>query len=287
MSSLRTGLRYLRIASRSWRPLVPSNSRRISLEYRRAHIKPYLVFSAIAAASILATADKVYLDVTQPNIGATNPSGTSVPDFPVYRRFNSSSDRYELLGIGIRKVTFIGVEAYVLGLYIPSSAILLLSQLSSSYEENDSLFEALIARTSMAAVIVPVRNTDLAHIRDGFIRSVIARRNQEMKEKKLVSTEEISAYRDKIDAQLKLFKEQMPHQKLKKAEQLVLITNAESKDIVLELEGQELCRWDGDSVKDLSRLIFRSYLVGDKVVCEQARESSIKRIKRSQDLQTS
>ena len=244
-----------------------------------------LALSALIVAACIATTEKVYLDVAQPDPPKTAPSGTSVPDFPVYRSFLSHNGLFELLGIGIRKVTFIGVEAYVLGLYVPRSTISKIYDLPISTDNRDEVFKDIITKSNMAALIVPVRNTDLAHIRDGFIRSAIARRNVEIKELNM-SPQEALAYRDAIDEQLKVFKDRMPHQKLKKAEQLALITNAESKDIILEINGEELCSWDGSCVKDLRRLIFGAYLVGNKVVCEDARKTAFEKIKGKGQIQS-
>ncbi|RPA88356.1 hypothetical protein L873DRAFT_1824613, partial [Choiromyces venosus 120613-1] len=121
------------------------------------------------------------------------PSGTtSVPDFP--KHLEIEGKEHTLVGLGIRTV-------YVVGLYASTSDLPTLSThllqhaapsgatsttvserdslrtLLLSPERNEEIFTALLkdAHISTALRIVPTRNTDFSHLRDGWVRSITAR----------------------------------------------------------------------------------------------------------------
>ncbi|ETN45434.1 uncharacterized protein HMPREF1541_09265 [Cyphellophora europaea CBS 101466] len=124
------------------------------------------------------------------------PAGTVRPnDDPA-----TGSTEYQLLGLGIRTVSFLSIQVYVVGLYIATPDIaklqerlirtidpvattlvpgekdqlrsLLLDPTRSEEVWNTLLREAGI-RTALR--IVPTRNTDFMHMRDGFVRGITAR----------------------------------------------------------------------------------------------------------------
>lgn len=133
-------------------------------------------------------------------------TGTSaVPHFPTTVRLPTSSaasseEEYSLIGLGIRTVSFLRVQVYVLGLYVRNSDLPELQKafvrrvnpLGSSLVpgEKDALRDALLdaergekawnavlteAGVRSAVRIVPVRNTDFNHLRDGWVRGITAR----------------------------------------------------------------------------------------------------------------
>lgn len=125
---------------------------------------------------------------------------------------NLSDDKeeYQLLGLGLRTVTFLSIQVYVLGMYVATKDIPLLQQrllkqaqagpkpdggssLATSLlpSERDDLKRSLLDPTEKgedewndilrhpgiktAFRIVPVRNTDFAHLRDAWVRTATNR----------------------------------------------------------------------------------------------------------------
>ncbi|EER45014.1 conserved hypothetical protein [Histoplasma capsulatum H143] len=124
---------------------------------------------------------------------------------------DSQTEEYTLLGLGIRAVSFLSVQVYVVGLYIASSDITALQQhlvrqavtpvsASAANEsavtatslvpgERDALKQILLdpeqgqeawneilrdTHLRTALRIVPTRNTDFLHLRDGWVRAITA-----------------------------------------------------------------------------------------------------------------
>ncbi|MCJ1315696.1 Altered inheritance of mitochondria protein 18 mitochondrial [Xylographa vitiligo] len=145
------------------------------------------------------------------------PTGTSsVPYFPKTLSLPSSSsasaalpvgtgdadEPYRLVGLGIRTVSFLSIQVYVVGLYIASADVATLQarlvRAAASTEaastlvagEKEALRHALLDPVRSEEVwdgvlkeggirsvlrIVPTRNTDFAHLRDGWVRGITAR----------------------------------------------------------------------------------------------------------------
>ncbi|CAE6458454.1 unnamed protein product [Rhizoctonia solani] len=96
-----------------------------------------------------------------------------------------------LLGLGVRKVSFLGIQVYSVGFYadlskVDSKAL----RLCKSPEE---CIHLLIQTTSCVLRIVPTRATSYTHLRDGFIRTIQARQALGRKEGSLtIEREEAS-----------------------------------------------------------------------------------------------
>ncbi|MCJ1307066.1 Altered inheritance of mitochondria protein 18 mitochondrial [Agyrium rufum] len=124
------------------------------------------------------------------------PYGTALPSA------SANVDEYTLLGHGIRTVSFLRIQVYVVGLYIRTADLSLLQQKFLKHAasspnattlvagEKDVLRQDLLDGAkgekiweevlkeggfSSALRIVPTRSTDLAHLRDGWVRGVTAR----------------------------------------------------------------------------------------------------------------
>lgn len=112
------------------------------------------------------------------------------------------STTFDLIGYGIREVSFLKFQVYALGLYIAEDDLKLVKQIFSSkfiesfYEDiqhattpeehkenlsralNDPCVSNVLIRNLLTsgvrftARICAVRNTDLSHLRDGFIRTI-------------------------------------------------------------------------------------------------------------------
>lgn len=109
---------------------------------------------------------------------------------------------YTLLGLGIRTVSFLSIQVYVVGLYVETSALPRLqaalikqvnpmasalipgekSQLRTSLldsADSSAIWESLLRnpelRANMAFRIVPTRDTNFQHLRDGMVRGITKR----------------------------------------------------------------------------------------------------------------
>jgi hypothetical protein len=143
-------------------------------------------------------------------------TGTSyVPYFPRTIRLPTSTSgpegiqtdaEYTLLGLGIRKVSFLRVQVYVVGLYVKTSTIgTLQNQLINTVnptastliagekedlrqalldpEKSIQIWESILARqgtdgVDMAFRLVPTRGTDFSHLRDGLMNAIKARTDE-------------------------------------------------------------------------------------------------------------
>lgn len=98
-------------------------------------------------------------------------------------------DDFELLGYGVRSVTFLSFKVYGIGVYISrtgkdkarkillqraKSSDDLLKQLLDPDSSRDIIEALEDAGVKFTARIVPVRNTDFNHLKDGLIKSILA-----------------------------------------------------------------------------------------------------------------
>jgi len=115
-------------------------------------------------------------------------------------------EEYTLLGLGIRTVSFLSIQVYVLGLYIrttdlpalQSAFVKHINSIGTSLipSEKAALKQQLLdpgnslkiwdrilreAKVRSAVRIVPTRNTDFAHLRDGWVRGITGRAQETVK----------------------------------------------------------------------------------------------------------
>ncbi|KAJ4361883.1 Altered inheritance of mitochondria protein 18 mitochondrial [Neocucurbitaria cava] len=143
-------------------------------------------------------------------------TGTSyVPYFPRTIRLPTdtsgpeqitSDAEYTLLGLGIRKVSFLRVQVYVVGLYVktadlstlqnhlintvnPTASALIpgekedLRQSLLDSEKSSKIWEAILSKEGPVAVdmafrVVPCRGTDFKHLQDGWMRGIASRTDE-------------------------------------------------------------------------------------------------------------
>jgi hypothetical protein len=143
-------------------------------------------------------------------------TGTSyVPYFPRTISLPTSSSgpenvpteaEYTLLGLGIRKVSFLRVQVYVVGLYVKTSSLGVLQNhlintvnpIASALipgekdelrnqlldpERSSQIWEDILAQDGAQAVdmawrVVPVRGTDFKHLQDGWMRGITSRTDE-------------------------------------------------------------------------------------------------------------
>jgi len=134
------------------------------------------------------------------------PSPHSKPSGALPAASESAEDEYTLLGLGIRSVSFLSIQVYVLGLYIRTADLPALQAAFVHHvnptgstlipHEKDALREQLLsgdgslevwdtilrtAKVRSAVRIVPTRSTDFAHLRDGWVRGITARTQEASK----------------------------------------------------------------------------------------------------------
>lgn len=139
------------------------------------------------------------------------PTGTStIPTFPRVLEFADAERagegvaEYQLLGVGLRTVTFLGVEVYVVGLYVATDDIAALQQAliaqiatgASSLvkgereelrrklydqEEGVRIWSEVLERAGVRTLvrIVPCKNTDFKHLRDAWVRTLTNKAGQD------------------------------------------------------------------------------------------------------------
>lgn len=138
---------------------------------------------------------------------------SSVPVFPKTIRLPTADGdagaskaekdtEYTLLGLGIRTVSFLNIQVYVVGLYVETSALPRLQaalikeinpiasalipgekdQLRKSLvdpADSNAIWDSLLRnpqlRVNMTFRIVPTRDTNFAHLRDGLVRGITKR----------------------------------------------------------------------------------------------------------------
>lgn len=234
------------------------------------------------------------------------PTGTStIPTFPKTIHLSSMSDspasdeqEYQLIGLGIRTVSFLSIQVYVVGLYIAVSDIATLQERLMRVldpvattlvpRERSKLKEILLdpvkgeevwntilkdGNLRTAIRIVPTRNTDLQHLRDGFVRGITARTRH------LDSIKAESFSDDAFGAAVAQFKAVWgggARKNVPKGEILLMTRDAkgalaawveDKKDVSVRLGVVEDER--------LSRLIWLGYLGGKTVSSEGARQSVV------------
>lgn len=113
--------------------------------------------------------------------------------FPLYMRTPASlaSDepqpRLRLVGLGVRTVSFLRVRVYVAALYMDESAL----HFDSSAETIEQHMKHLLDQGTPAVIrIVPVRNTDFNHLRDGFIRALQNRLKKAIRQSQIDASHE-------------------------------------------------------------------------------------------------
>lgn len=204
---------------------------------------------------------------------------------------------YTLVGLGMRSVTFIGIQVYLVGWYVATQDIAKLQhylvkkinplattlipsekdelrQRLLDPKEGEALWSELIQDAACRSVfrVSPVRDTDFHHLRDGFIRSITGRASLDKQ-----------AYGDAAFGEaVKEFKALFNRGKVPKQREMLLVRDAKGKLSVTytsdtAVAGEPSARHLLGHVADerLSRLLWLNYLAGNKVASEPARQNII------------
>lgn len=237
-------------------------------------------------------------------------TGTStVPEFPRVVEFSdedvearadelgpaqsySGTVEYQLLGLGIRTVSFLGIEVYVVGLYVATDDIArlqeaLIRKISSvgstlvagekdalkskllDPQEGEKVWGELLKDTHIRSLIriVPTRNTDFHHLRDGWVRQITARAQNPIHKEEFQD--------ESFGAAMQQFKALFNRGSVPKQKELLLIRDREGKLAVWYDDGKSAQRLGEVKDERLSRAVWLNYLAGKTVASEGARQSVV------------
>ncbi|KAF4831774.1 Altered inheritance of mitochondria protein 18 [Colletotrichum siamense] len=219
-----------------------------------------------------------------PEAAAQAPIAASVQD--------SDGVEYTLVGLGIRTVSFLSIQVYMVGYYVatqdvaklqhyltkkinPIATTLVPSERDTLKEklldpaEGEETWTALLQEVGCRSAfrIVPVRDTDFPHLRDGFVRAITHR-----------SAADKEAYGDEAFGEaMRDFKRLFSRGKVPKSKELLLCRDEKGALEVIYDDGRSFGRQSCGKVQDerVSRLLWLNWLAGKKVASEPARTSII------------
>lgn len=234
-------------------------------------------------------------------------TGTStIPHFPKTIHLPSTSNNkddteYTLLGLGIRTVSFLSIQVYVVGFYIQTSSLSTLQsklikrvnplasslvstekqELRSLLLDGDSsygLWDEILSDKDLdlktAFRVVPTRNTDFGHLRDGFVRGITAR-TQVAKAKGNSPFEDES-----FGAAMKDFKALMQGKGSAPTGSVLVLTRDGDGSLGLIYQDKKGKVENFGTLKDdrIARLLWLVYLGGKNVSSEAARQGVVEGI---------
>ena len=249
---------------------------------------------------------------------STVPSFPRTIDLPAYTSPLSASEplstelsmgntktEYTLVGLGLRTVTFVGIQVYVVGYYVATSDIAALqSALVKKVDpiattlvpgerdqlrtrlldpiEGEEIWDELLARGIPARSVfrvVPVRDTDFHHLRDGFVRAIQA---------KVAGSSGQAGADESFGEAMREFRGIFNRGSVPKRKELLLVRDEKGKLSIAYDDGGKGAKKDRKPsgrqligiVEDerVSRALWLNYLAGKKVASEPARKSIIEGI---------
>ncbi|KAI0095965.1 chalcone isomerase, partial [Daldinia grandis] len=201
---------------------------------------------------------------------------------------------YTLVGLGVRTVSFLGIQVYMVGYYIATQDIAALqSRLVKEINpiattlvsnEKDELRKALLdpergeklwndilqdVRPRSLFRVVPVRDTDFHHLRDGFVRAISARSQGNSRD-----------FGDESFGEaMKDFRGLFNRGKVPKGREMLLVRDTAGQLTITFDDGKAGMGTIGRvSDERVSRLLWLNYLAGSKVASEPARKNIVEGI---------
>ncbi|SNX83818.1 uncharacterized protein MEPE_02526 [Melanopsichium pennsylvanicum] len=194
-------------------------------DQRRLNLLAAVIIAGFVSAYALSSSDSLKLDAPPPFSAAASsltsitadPSKEIVVDtdtqlsFPAYlptpASFSTTQPppRFKLIGLGVRTVSFLRVKVYVAALYIDEAKLnARLTQSSNPDATPEQVIKELLDHGTSAVIrIVPVRNTDFNHLRDGFIRALQNRLKKAIKQPKISTDSPLEAQFQKSIGEIK------------------------------------------------------------------------------------
>ncbi|KAI4599521.1 Altered inheritance of mitochondria protein 18 mitochondrial [Pestalotiopsis sp. 9143b] len=208
--------------------------------------------------------------------------------------------QYTLVGLGTRTVTFLGFEVYVVGYYIATSDVAAIqarlikdiNPIATTLvpSERDELRRRLLdpvegeklwldilkeVKPRSAMRIIPVRNTDFPHLRDGFVRAITAKSQANKQE-----------YNDEaFGAAMTEFRGMFNRGKLPAKGELIMVRDERGALTIMYDDGkQQKQKTENEKVlgtigrvldERVSRALWLNYLAGKAVASEPARKNIV------------
>ncbi|RSH95398.1 hypothetical protein EHS25_000485 [Saitozyma podzolica] len=210
---------------------------------------------------------------------------TSIP-FPLRLQLTAHVPPLSLVGLGVRKVSFLRVKVYSAGFYVDEKALAQLDRVpgfatytpqhlltvppadGGPHLQGEALIRKLLEYPAPCAIrIVPTRKTDFAHLRDGFTRAIMARQKLAHQAGTLSHSDD-HLINDAMHALKGLF----PAHAIPKGKALVLYRTAKGA-LVVEYEGKELGKVDDPW---MSRELFLAYFADKDVISPKLKEDVAK-----------
>lgn len=147
--------------------------------------------------------------------------------------YPASSPELTLVGMGVRTVSFLKMKVYSAGFYVDDISLRKLSR-SPDASVDELVDRLLTAPAGIAVRIVPVRNTDFGHLRDGFTRTLLARQKEARRAGLLTPAED-----EQVSEAITEFKGCFPSGSVPKGKELLLVRSPDGR-IFVEYEGRVL-----------------------------------------------
>lgn len=239
------------------------------------------------------------LPTVSENRASSAPSDPLAPPIVVNPSTQQTTE-YTLVGLGTRSVTFIGINVYVVGFYIATADIAalqsrlvkrvnpiattlvagekgdlhksLLDPVEGEAIWNELLRDGIPARSAFR--ILPVRDTDFHHLRDGFVRAIQARSDKLVDEAgSNAGGDLVKADKDAFGESMRAFRQLFNRGKVPKSKELLLTREDGGRLRVVYDDGKS--REVIGTVDDerVSRALWLNYLAGKNVASEPARKS--------------
>lgn len=217
---------------------------------------------------------------------------------------------YTLVGLGTRTVSMFSIRVYVVGFYIATSDVAAIqarlvreiNPIASTLipSEKEELRRALLdpvrgeklwsdvlaeARPRSLFRIVPVRDTNFHHLRDGFVRAIQARASAPAAQQGGSGDGKDEFGDEAFGAAMREFKVMFNRGNVPKAKELLLCRDASGELAVSYDDGKKKKDIDGTAItigrvhdERISRLLWLNYLGGSKVASEPARKNIVEGI---------
>jgi hypothetical protein len=218
----------------------------------------------------------------------------------------TNQEEYTLVGLGIRTVSFLSIQVYVVGMYVrtqdisglQSKLIHLVNPEASTLvpSEKDSLKQKLLDPVTSKEIwnellntpgmksawrISPTRNTDFAHLRDGWKTGIDKRTAEARQEARKINPAAETQYdAEDFGLSMRNFMTVFSGGKAAKGSVMILTRNQQGAlDVYFEAEpekqGEDVQHLGTVSDERISRLIWLNYLGGQKVSSEAARQGVV------------
>ncbi|CEP11454.1 hypothetical protein [Parasitella parasitica] len=207
--------------------------------------------ASLTAAGYLAFSSPAYSEAPAYAGTVEDPATNLV--FPI--NLNTDNEWKRLIGLGVRAVTFLNMNVYVVGMYMKSEDIGELRKLDgwknfdrSKFLQDTDLAEKFLDQPYELSIrLVPTRATNTQHLRDGFLRLLM----QRMKDQEMTEDEE----REVLKA-IQEFKSNFVSMRVKKDTEFIF-TKTREGGLKLVYEGR-----DFGTVQNpwLAKNFFMSYL---------------------------